>query len=394
VTAGVRANQGSGQHQDAYGFSTVQMSFSSELSAEEVRAAALSDYILKSPAEKLKAIAKVERKKNAEIDILKQEMAELRLNPGQTSTLAPFPSPQQIHKDVADMSREELVAKLVKYQNYMQKYMVVAQEEKRRAVIAAQEEAKKKWEEAMLRLQPAATAAPVTTTATASPLYMARNAAVSKAAAAGKSRWGGMEVQRVARSSGAVNTVSTATPPPSPTKTPEKPRILPSTVATFNGAAAPTKISAPTVSSPPEVVTVPPEVEAADHGLRANGHVGGLTLAERVAQGAMADNIGAKIVVSASTPVAASVVAPPALSSRNEVLYTQRNINVLAAAKAGKSRWGNQEIERVQSIVNSLPAGASAAAAVGASGAVINGAADPPALEERVNLGARMLANN
>lgn len=110
-----------------------------------------------------------------------------------------------------------------------------------------------------------------------------------------------------------------------------------------------------------EDIVVPPEVLEADHGLRADGGVGGLTLAERVAFGAKAGG-------------SVSVVAPAATITNVLPSYTKRNARVVAAQAAGKSRWGPLETERIQKLV-SLPAGSTDS---------------PPAAG--VNLGARLLA--
>jgi hypothetical protein len=71
----------------------------------------------------------------------------------------------------------------------------------------------------------------------------------------------------------------------------------------------------------------------ADHGLRADGGVGGPSLAERVAMGTA---------VVSTAPVSH---ATPVLSSSQD-LYLKRNAMVSAAGKAGKSRWGDMEIQR------------------------------------------------
>lgn len=98
-----------------------------------------------------------------------------------------------------------------------------------------------------------ASAASTSTTTTApsvNPIFEKRNALVSAAGKAGKSRWGVMEIEK------ATNFAKT----------------LPSSSSS---------------SSNNNVVVDKPEVVAADHGLRADGGIGGPTLSERVNLGAM-----------------------------------------------------------------------------------------------------------
>jgi hypothetical protein len=196
-------------------------------------------------------------------------------------------------------SKEELAAKLLAYQQFMAKYIVKSQEDKIRAVKAAEEATARKYEEKMALLlagtpsaaSPSA-ASPILEAAKETKLYMDRNVRVSEAAKAGKSRWGDMETQRAAQQVAGVSAV--------------------------NGMV---------------VNGVPPEVEEADHGLRADGGVGGPSLAERVAMGTA---------VVSTAPVSH---ATPVLSS-SQALYLKRNAMVSAAGKAGKSRWGDMEIQR------------------------------------------------
>lgn len=248
-------------------------------------------------------------------------------------------------------SKEEIAAKLIAYQSFMAKYIVEAQEEKLRAVKAAEAAMAKKFEGNLLSA--AAPAAPVLASAASSPetkLYMDRNAKVSAAAAAGKSRWGQKEVERVSR----TNNVGAAA-------------IAPEEV---NGSA----VVKPSVASP--AVVVPPEVKAADHGLRSDGSVGGLTLAERVALGASANG----------------AAAPPMLSKQG-VLYHQRNAMVAASAKAGKSRWGDMEVQKAVKLASAAPAAVAAAPEIEAAdhGLRADGSVGGPSLAERVNLGAQLL---
>lgn len=297
------------------------------MSSEEERAKALSEYLAKAHEEKLRAIQEVEKKKEAEIMALKQQVEQLKQSGGggggSAITMAPAGG------DLSTLSKEQLINKVVQYQQFMQDYIVKAQEQKTKAVQAAVADINKKWEEKLVLTGGTTTAAsPVATTRSTeeTKLYDARNAAVAAAAQAGKSRWGDAEVKRAAASAPVASGQVLASPPT------------------------------------PAVVVVPPEVAAADHGLRSDGSVGGPTLAERVSQGvnigasivsarvASPLNIGAAIVgqTSGSTSsVAPSVGATPAAET---LLYENRNKMVVAAAAAGKSRWGTMEIEKAKNL--------------------------------------------
>lgn len=249
---------------------------------------------------------------------------------------------------IIEGSKEDLHAKLVAYQQFMSSYIVKAQEEKLAAVQAAEAAVTKKYEEKIQRLLPGGStdAPPLSVEASKdNMLYMERNARVSEAAKAGKSRWGDMETKRATEQvqGGASNVV----------------------------------------------VDVPPAVQEADHGLRADGGVGGPSLAERVALGANGASAPAAPVTPRATPVV----------SRNQKLYHERNEMVNAAAKAGKSRWGPMEVEKATQFAG-LPvqAAAAPAAAIPVSpqveaadhGLRSDGGVGGPSLAERVNMGAQV----
>jgi hypothetical protein len=194
---------------------------------------------------------------------------------------------------------------------------------------------------------------------------MDRNVKVSQAGKAGKGRWGDLEVQRAAEQVG----------------------------GTVNGAAAAAAV----------VVDVPPEVEEANHGLRADGGVGGPSLAERVAMGAAAaasnsETLSSPVPATLSTSVAPSTpVSREAPVSRNQILYHARNEMVSAAAKAGKGRWGPLEVEKATQlaalpIAPSTPiAAVSSQVAAADHGLRSSGGVGGPSLAERVNMGAQLL---
>lgn len=270
-------------------------------------------------------------------------------------------------------SKEELIQKLQEYQKFMADYIIKAQEQKLAAVRAAEQATAKKYEEKLLLLG-AAPGAPAAAAAAASPAiaaqtpkaYADRNAKISAAAKVGKSRWGDAEIQRVTSVNGA------AAPPTT------------SSVAPAVPAAPAAAVSA---SPPLSAAPVPPEVEAADHGLRADGGVGGPSLAERVALGA------------GSGAASGAVVPAAEASSASMSLYDRRNAMVSAAGKAGKSRWGEEEVLRsIELAGNALPGAAPAVAVVASPeveaadhGLRADGGVGGPSLAERVNLGTQLL---
>jgi len=260
--------------------SSTPSSFSSlalnALPTPEESAKALTAYMAKAHEEKIKALRNLEEKKNGEIAALKSQVDN-------SSTAIVQSAP--VMGDI-----EVLSNKLVSYQKFMSGYIVKAQEEKARAVKEAEIAVAKKYEAKLnaFMLSPAAESSDAA--ADESTLYKERNANIAAAAKAGKSRWGDKEVERAG-----------AKAPPSELITP----ITNIASSSVNGA-------------------VPEEVIAADHGLRADGE---LSLADRVMNGA-------------STPASDSI----ALIHPD---FEKRNAKIAAAAKAGKSRWGDKEVEKV-----------------------------------------------
>ena len=323
------------------------------------------------------------------------------------------------------MSKVELAGQLVTYQQFMSKYIVKAAEEKRRAVLAAEAAITAKYEQKLKLYQKAPPPPPASP---ATKLYEGRNANVAAAAKAGKSRWGDMEVAKSGGvSSNAVNGVQVngaTVPATTVQKDPASITILSGSNLYYSrnqmvaaaaaagksrwgeaevkkatkaaaegpGALPPSAPATPTVTSPPPApkITVTPEIEAADHGLRNDGGVGGPSLAERV-------NLGQLLF---SNDAASSTTLAPAGSGS---LYDSRNARVAAAAAAGKSRWGSMENERAASLAsNALPGSSASAVAVAAfpvppevaeadHGLRADGGVGGPSLAERVNLGANLL---
>ena len=178
-------------------------------------------------------------------------------------------------------------AKLASYQSFMAEYIVNAQNQKLLAVKEAELKAEKKFQDRLAKLfdgmaLPEGGAAAPTAVVEATP-FQSRNAQIIAAGAAGKSRWGSMEIER----------------------------------AIEQAKSAPAAAVA--------VTSAPPEVEA--------------------------------------------------------TVFEARNAQVVAAGAAGKSRWGAMEVEK-------------AAAANGAVAVPVKEekkTAAPVTLEDRVNLGARLL---
>jgi len=270
-------------------------------------ASAFTEYMAKSHEEKLKALKDLETKKNAEIEALKKDMEQMKSSSNSSSNSS---STSMVVQTSAapnvQGSDEDLSEKLFAYQKFMSDYIVKAQLEKYNAVKAAEAAIAKKYEEKLNAFMlpgdsssssGAGIATTTTTTTTSgneqSKLFQERNANVAAAAKAGKSRWGGKEIEKV---SGLI-----------------VPKSVSSSQATHNELSS-SSVSLDTIA-------------AADHGLRADGGVGGLTLAERVTRGAG----------TADTSI--------------HTLYQIRNENIANAAKAGKSRWGGKEIEKVSGLV-------------------------------------------
>lgn len=198
-----------------------------------------------------------------------------------------------------------------------------------------------------------------------SSLYDTRNKSVAAAGKAGKSRWGDAEVKRA--------TEETLKP------------------ALSSSAPAP---EAPGAAAPAAPVDKTPEIEAADHGLRNDGGVGGPSLAERV-------NLGQQLFTASD---AAAAEAPIAVVNIVPSAYDLRNAKIAAAAAAGKSRWGSMENSKA-----TVLAAESSSKTLGAATAAVatepmiqvspeveaadhglrnDGGVGGPSLAERVNLGS------
>mmetsp|Transcript_29931 Transcript_29931/g.64085 ORF Transcript_29931/g.64085 Transcript_29931/m.64085 type:complete len:453 (+) Transcript_29931:317-1675(+) len=398
----------------------------------------LTNYMAKAHEEKIRAIKEVEDKKNGEIQTLKGEVKLLKESkpvvPKESAVVVS--SPPSTGMDLSSMTKAELQAKLIQYQEFMAKYIVQAQQQKMKAVLAAEMATAAKYEAKIKILLASADGAAPAKAETAAPsssaetkLYDTRSANVAAAAKAGKSRWGDKEVAKVQIKKGAdldvksepaddavngkANGVSVAAP--SPISLPgsslydtrnksvaaagkagrsrwgdaEVKRATEETLKPTLSSSAPAP-EAPGAAAP---VVKTPEIEAADHGLRNDGGVGGPSLAERV-------NLGQQLFTAsdaaAEAPIAVISIAPSA--------YDLRNAKIAAAAAAGKSRWGSMENSKA-----TVLAAESSSKALGAATAAVatkpviqvspeveaadhglrnDGGVGGPSLAERVNLGS------
>lgn len=417
----------------------------------------LTNYMAKAHEEKIRAIKDVEDKKNAEIQTLKSEVYTLKeketadTNQGSSKQIVVAITPPASCMEVSDMSKPELAAKVVQYQKFMTKYIVEAQQQKMKAVKAAEAATAARYEgkiallkasvitESMVVVKETSDSSSTTTSSSNdTTLYDKRNTNVAAAAKAGKSRWGDKEVAKVKISSNDDFNVKS------------KPESS-SNGAVVNGSTIPSKISLPgtnlyskrnakvaaaaaagksrwgsaesnkaseetskyplssssststataTTSSSTRIV-VTPEIEAADHGLRKDGGVGGPSLAERV-------NLGQQLFNGGKDSAAAASLSSPASLSSTIVLpsiYDLRNAKIAAAAAAGKSRWGKMENEKATSLAsNALPSVSSSFVTIASAvdipvppeveaadhGLRNDGGVGGPSLAERVNLGSKL----
>jgi len=374
----------------------------------------LTSYMAKSHEEKLRAIKEVEEKKNTEIKTLKNEVTALkeRVEVPRESAVV-LSSEPATGRDLSSMTTEELRAKLFQYQEFMAKYIVQAQQQKMKAVKMAEVATAARYEEKIkfllaagsttassesevvpskdvakvkitpkdsdvdLKAKPVngakkanGVAAPSPINLPSSDLFDERNKKIAAAGKAGKSRWGDAEVKKASAESSKPSlssTPGTSTPPAPP--------------------------APPAPSS-----GVSPEIEAADHGLRNDGGVGGPTLAERV-------NLGQQL-FTGSDAAATAPPAPIAEVSPQLSTYDLRNARIARAAAAGKSRWGNMENMKAtsltaasKSVTETAPSSVAKKPEIVSTpeieaadhGLRSDGGVGGPSLAERVNLGSSLL---
>ena len=255
------------------------------------------------------------------LQTLKSEVTELKEQvgkvPKESAVVVAPTTPPSAGADLSKLTIDELRAKLVQYQDFMAKYIVQAQQQKMKAVKAAELATAAKYEAKIKLLLSAADgteapAKPVETSAEKT-LYETRSANVAAAAKAGKSRWGDKEVAKVKISdskfvevtpdnkNGAAKVNGVAAKAPEPVSLPSSSlfdernkKVAEAGKAGKSrwGDAEVKKASAeaskqPSIASAPEPATqieiqMSPQIEAADHGMRNDGGVGGPSLAERV----------------------------------------------------------------------------------------------------------------
>jgi hypothetical protein len=199
--------------------------------------------------------------------------------------------------------------------------------------------------------------------------FQKRNAHILSAAEAGKSRWGSMEIERALGQAkpaapAAAASVSVSAPQAASTSFDRRnARVVASAgvgksrwgtmeverAAKMNGAASP---------PPPAAAAVVEEARC-------------ISLEDRL-------NLGARLLGTAAPPAPASTLTA----------FDMRNARVVASAGVGKSRWGTMEVERAMRNGSAASAAAIVFAAPPAVAAEEKRAAS---LEDRVNLGARLL---
>ena len=382
---------------------------------------------------------------------LKAEIATLKSL--QSATGGTIDSPPAISTPPPPEDSTAIAQQLVSYQTFMEQYMVNAQNQKLQAVREAELKAEKKFQERLENLLAASKAAlkessvDATVLSRDATLFDKRNARIVAAANAGVSRWGSMEVDKAKEQSKSAPLASETAPSVSQSTdgsslfdqrnakviaaadagksrwgSAEVDRAKSSGVFT-TAATSPQGAAGATLFELRNARVV----AAADAGKSRWGSkevekAGGssvkppsptptpvlASLEDRV-------NLGAKL-LSVSTPVA-HTSATAAVQTTS--LFDQRNAMVVAAANAGKSRWGSKEVQRAMS--NGVPSNvASKSSAVNASlfdqrNAMVVAAADAgksrwgsmevnrakksssgtsreSSLEERVNLGAQLIS--
>ena len=156
-------------------------------------------------------------------------------------------------------------------------------------------------------------------------LFDQRNARVVAAASAGKSRWGSMEVDR-AKNSGAVTSSSTSSKTTVETNLFDQRNARVVAAASAGKSRWGSKEVERAMGSTLADMAPPTAAETA-------------SLANRV-------NVGAQL-VDASAVLTSSAIA------QSTTLFDQRNAKIVAAACAGKSRWGEMEVDRAKGVVAS-----------------------------------------
>jgi len=331
-----------------------------EAASTDTHADAFTTYMAKSHEDKLRAVKVAEDKKNIEIQDLKRQIEEIKSGSTTTTTSS---SIVNINTS-SDGSIEVISAKLAAYQTFMSQYIVRSQEDKFMAIRAAEEAMSRKLDDKLnaFMLNPAdASAITIVKEVEIKEPVVPKSEPAVVAEVVVESVKEVVKEEPVVSKPEPVAAVKVAVKVEEKikeavkeeTKTPVVPKPKPPVAV----AKAPveTKKAAPKKKeekdAPAEAEydpSTPQEVIDADHGLRADGGVGGLSLAERVALGA--DSSAAGPVHGALEEVNGSTIDPACLTSVGTVInplhrvYFERNTVVATAANAGAhNRWGVRE---------------------------------------------------
>mmetsp|Transcript_10908 Transcript_10908/g.22401 ORF Transcript_10908/g.22401 Transcript_10908/m.22401 type:complete len:278 (-) Transcript_10908:67-900(-) len=227
--------------------------YSTKLPTPEESADALRDYMVKS--------AEVRKKYEDDIKALKKEIDSLKASStvapptsGDASTTSAITAPGDLPSSSFPSTNRDLQKKLADYQAFLSSYIVNSQEEKRRAVKDAEDKIRAFYEAKMTEIALPAGEEVRQIGGKEESLFDMRNKMVAEQGKSG--RWISREVERaasVAASGGDIKNGTTR-------------KVSP-------------KASAPTANKKKEMKI---DVTEADHGQRADGGVGGPSLAERV----------------------------------------------------------------------------------------------------------------
>lgn len=290
---------------------------------------------------------------NNQIKTLKSEIQQLKTSSALATTSPASPQP------LSNIPSSELESKLASYQSFMAEYIVNSQNEKLLAVKEAELKAEKKFQERLEKLfEASGMALPADSSSTSTAgvdsgrgggeetLFQKRNAYIIQAANAGSSRWGSKEIERAI----------------------EQTKSSPTSVSSSSSSTAPESTTTAVNASPFDMRNAQ-IVAAANAGVSRWG--------EKEVERAAKINNGATA-TSSPTPATAPVTLEDRINLGSSTAFESRNVQVVASAAAGKSRWGDKEVER----------------AMESNGATVTKTAPSTtaiSLDDRVNLGARLL---
>jgi hypothetical protein len=282
---------------------------------------------------------------------LKAEIAQLKASKNSPSALS--------NTDPNDSTA--IAQKLASYQTFMEQYMVNAQNQKLLAIREAELKAEKKFQERLEKLLAASSALLIESSVDAAvlskelTLFEKRNARVIAAAKAGVSRWGSMEVKRAeVQDKNAPVVESTLVAPKSSAAdmtlfdqrnakivaaaNAGKSRWGDMEVKRAKGSGVSVSVTTTAVAQTRFYDQTNAKIASRRENTdvkRASGAVlYAVSLEDRL-------NIGAQL-LGMSTKTSAATQA------KSTSLFDQRNDKIVAAANAGKSRWGNMEVERAK----------------------------------------------